>query len=150
MKRQFQLRFRRTRNLVKFLSMVTLILCIGTGFAYSKELPPVKIGAAGPFTGDLSKIGLDALNAIQMAVEEANAEGGIDVYKRQTYESSIGVPDLFLPKVWRCEGLAKIEFLNVTKTRSIDGEMRNVLDDISAVSYTHLDVYKRQVWHYVK
>ena len=27
--------------------------------------------------------------------------------------------------------MAKIEFLNVTKTRSIDGEMRNVLDDIS-------------------
>ncbi len=27
--------------------------------------------------------------------------------------------------------MAKIEFLNVTKTRSIDGEMRNVLDDVS-------------------
>jgi branched-chain amino acid transport system substrate-binding protein len=87
MKRQFQLRFRRTRNLVKFLSMVTIILCIGTGFAYSKELPPVKIGAAGPFTGDLSKIGLDALNAIQMAVEEANAEGGI---KGRKIEVAIG------------------------------------------------------------
>ena len=65
------------RNLVRFVSMVTLITCIGTGIAYGKELPPVKIGAQGPFTGDLSKIGLDALNAIQMAVEEANAEGGI-------------------------------------------------------------------------
>jgi ABC-type methionine transport system ATPase subunit len=43
----------------------------------------------------------------------------------------LGVPDLFLPKAWRCEGLAKIEFLNVTKTRSIDGEMRSVLDDVS-------------------
>ncbi|MEW6229020.1 MAG: branched-chain amino acid ABC transporter substrate-binding protein, partial [Bacillota bacterium] len=41
-------------------------------------LPPVKIGAAGPFTGDLSKIGLDSLNAIQMAVDEANAEGGVN------------------------------------------------------------------------
>jgi branched-chain amino acid transport system substrate-binding protein len=38
---------------------------------------PIKIGAAGPFTGDLSKIGLDSLNAIQMAVDEVNQQGGI-------------------------------------------------------------------------
>ncbi|HHY94959.1 MAG TPA: branched-chain amino acid ABC transporter substrate-binding protein [Firmicutes bacterium] len=41
----------------------------------------VRIGAAGPYTGDLSKIGLDSLNAIRMAVEEANQAGGIDGYK---------------------------------------------------------------------
>jgi len=33
----------------------------------------VKVGAIGPFTGQLSKIGLDALNAQQMAVDEFNA-----------------------------------------------------------------------------
>jgi len=37
----------------------------------------VKIGAAGPFTGDLSKIGLDSLNAIKMAVDEFNEAGGL-------------------------------------------------------------------------
>ena len=41
------------------------------------SLPAVKIGAAGPYTGDVAKIGLDGLNAIRMAVEEANAVGGI-------------------------------------------------------------------------
>ncbi len=70
-------RFEEMQTLVKIVSAAVLILCVATGFVYGKELPPVKIGAAGPFTGDLSKIGLDALNAIQMAVEEANAEGGI-------------------------------------------------------------------------
>ncbi|MDI9415804.1 MAG: ABC transporter substrate-binding protein, partial [Bacillota bacterium] len=70
-------RFEKMQTLVKILSAAVLILCVATGFVYGKELPPVKIGAAGPFTGDLSKIGLDALNAIQMAVDEANAEGGI-------------------------------------------------------------------------
>ena len=35
----------------------------------------VRIGAAGPFTGSLSKIGLDSLNAIKMAVDEFNASG---------------------------------------------------------------------------
>lgn len=44
----------------------------------SKEQGPVKIGAAGPFTGDLSKIGLDSLNAIKMAVDEFNQAGGVN------------------------------------------------------------------------
>jgi len=35
----------------------------------------VKIGAAGPFTGQLAQIGTDALQAIQMAVEDYNASG---------------------------------------------------------------------------
>ncbi|MEW6400141.1 MAG: branched-chain amino acid ABC transporter substrate-binding protein, partial [Bacillota bacterium] len=38
----------------------------------------IRIGAAGPYTGDLSKIGLDSLNAIRMAVEEANRAGGVN------------------------------------------------------------------------
>jgi branched-chain amino acid transport system substrate-binding protein len=80
-------RFEKMQTLVKILSAAVLILCVATGFVYGKELPPVKIGAAGPFTGDLSKIGLDALNAIQMAVDEANAEGGI---KGRKIEVAIG------------------------------------------------------------
>lgn len=40
-------------------------------------LGPIKIGAAGPFSGQLSKIGLDSLNAIRMAVDEVNEAGGI-------------------------------------------------------------------------
>ncbi|MBU2603842.1 MAG: branched-chain amino acid ABC transporter substrate-binding protein [Actinobacteria bacterium] len=36
-----------------------------------------KIGGAGPFTGDLAKIGNDALQAIQMAVEDFNASGAM-------------------------------------------------------------------------
>lgn len=37
----------------------------------------VKIGAAGPFTGQLAKIGTDALNAITVAVEDFNASGAM-------------------------------------------------------------------------
>ena len=36
-----------------------------------------KIGGVGPFTGDLAKIGNDALQAIQMAVEDFNASGAM-------------------------------------------------------------------------
>lgn len=41
----------------------------------SAEAITVKIGAGGPITGDLAKIGTDALQAIQMAVEDYNASG---------------------------------------------------------------------------
>lgn len=37
----------------------------------------VKIAAQGPFTGDLSKIGLDALQAVQFAVEDFNKSGAM-------------------------------------------------------------------------
>jgi branched-chain amino acid transport system substrate-binding protein len=37
----------------------------------------LKIGGAGPFTGDLAKIGTDSLQAIQMAVEDFNASGAM-------------------------------------------------------------------------
>ena len=53
------------------------MLLMTTTVLGSEKLSPIKIGAAGPYTGDVSKIGLDGLNAIKMAVEEANAAGGI-------------------------------------------------------------------------
>ncbi|KKQ94685.1 MAG: Leucine isoleucine valine threonine and alanine-binding protein, partial [candidate division CPR2 bacterium GW2011_GWC2_39_10] len=37
----------------------------------------VRIGAAGPFTGDMAVFGADQLNAMKMAVDEWNARGGV-------------------------------------------------------------------------
>lgn len=62
----------------------SVLTCVLVAFAVlvvgcsSQSQKPVKIGAAGPFTGELSKIGLDALNAIKMAVEEFNQAGGLN------------------------------------------------------------------------
>ncbi|MBC7339379.1 MAG: branched-chain amino acid ABC transporter substrate-binding protein [Firmicutes bacterium] len=53
----------------------------GQGGAGGEPKGVIRIGAAGPYTGDLSKIGLDSLNAIRMAVEEANQAGGVDGYR---------------------------------------------------------------------
>ena len=55
---------------------IVAMLLMTTTVLGSEKLSPIKIGAAGPYTGDVSKIGLDGLNAIKMA-EEANAAGGI-------------------------------------------------------------------------
>lgn len=62
-------------SIVALLAVLVLSLSIS---GCSKEQGPVKIGAAGPFTGDLSKIGLDSLNAIKMAVDEFNQAGGVN------------------------------------------------------------------------
>ncbi|MGB9867010.1 MAG: branched-chain amino acid ABC transporter substrate-binding protein [Bacillota bacterium] len=57
---------------------VLVLLLVLAGGCSSTVQRPVKIGAAGPFSGELSKIGLDSLNAIKMAVEEFNQGGGLD------------------------------------------------------------------------
>jgi branched-chain amino acid transport system substrate-binding protein len=59
------------------LVFLAAVLILGVA-GCAKQQAPVKIGAAGPFTGDLSKIGLDSLNALKMAVDEFNQAGGLD------------------------------------------------------------------------
>lgn len=76
MRGQFSRRTKLT-SVASVVILMVVVACVGTGVTLGKDLPPAKIGAAGPFTGDLSKIGLDSLNAVRMAVDEANAEGGV-------------------------------------------------------------------------
>lgn len=42
-----------------------------------KEENMIRIGAAGPMTGDQSKMGVDLRNAVELAVAEWNAKGGV-------------------------------------------------------------------------
>jgi branched-chain amino acid transport system substrate-binding protein len=65
----------------RFVAVFLCLVCLAVALpacATSREDGPILIGAAGPFTGELSKIGLDSLNAIKMAVKEFNDAGGID------------------------------------------------------------------------
>lgn len=57
--------------------VLSLVLVLGASGLSLAADQVIKIGAMGPFTGDLSKIGLDSLHAIEMAVAEVNAAGGI-------------------------------------------------------------------------
>lgn len=50
---------------------------VGTESTAPAQAITVKIGAAGPFTGDIAKIGTDALQAITMAVDDFNASGAM-------------------------------------------------------------------------
>lgn len=62
-------------------SWKTLVVILALGGALAgcagKEAPTLKIGIAGPMTGDQSKMGMDFRNGVQLAVEEWNAKGGV-------------------------------------------------------------------------
>ena len=58
---------------VLFLACFSLIALAGCG----KKANVVKLGFASPLTGDQAKMGMDSLNGVKLAVEEANALGDI-------------------------------------------------------------------------
>ena len=63
---------RRLFPLVSLLVVAGLLVLAGCGTAQKAEGVTVKIGVNGPQSGQFSKIGLDALNAVKMAVQEFN------------------------------------------------------------------------------
>ncbi len=61
--------------------LVLLVVLVGGWYALSqapKETGPVKIGFIGPLSGDVSSIGTVARDAVELAVSEINAAGGIN------------------------------------------------------------------------
>ncbi|MFA5838653.1 MAG: penicillin-binding protein activator [Candidatus Paceibacterota bacterium] len=61
--------------------IVILIILVGGYFlitAPAQETGPIKIGFIGPLTGELANYGENARAAVEIAVEEINAEGGIN------------------------------------------------------------------------
>ncbi len=55
--------------------LIVAALCCTAGC--KKKTDTVKIGVAGPMTGDQSKMGMDFRNGVTLAVEEWNAKGGV-------------------------------------------------------------------------
>ncbi|HLA81769.1 MAG TPA: branched-chain amino acid ABC transporter substrate-binding protein [Thermoleophilia bacterium] len=54
-----------------------LLVGIATGACTSAPSNVLKIGAAGPMTGDQSKMGMDLRHGVELAVDEWNARGGV-------------------------------------------------------------------------
>ena len=65
-----------------FLGIVITLLVIGAGCSSVNneivEAETIKIGFMAPLSGDAANLGVDALEAAQMAVEEINTDGGIN------------------------------------------------------------------------
>ncbi|HBR22443.1 MAG TPA: branched chain amino acid ABC transporter substrate-binding protein, partial [Nitrospiraceae bacterium] len=64
---------------MKKLSVLLLALIVSTLIFYGcqKKEDVIKIGIAGPMTGDQAKMGTDFKNGVTLAVEEWNAKGGV-------------------------------------------------------------------------
>ena len=69
-------------NKLATIALFAIILSSCTGEPAGEEgadsTEPIKIGFIGPLTGDAAAFGSDAINGAKIAVEEINAEGGIN------------------------------------------------------------------------
>jgi branched-chain amino acid transport system substrate-binding protein len=65
---------------MKRVLILVLVFLLGAGFALMSCGPggeQIKIGVAGPLTGEQGKAGQDLLHGVQLAVSEWNAKGGV-------------------------------------------------------------------------
>jgi branched-chain amino acid transport system substrate-binding protein len=60
--------------MVMAISTVMLVMAMGCS---SQQKDVIRIGAAGPMTGDQSKMGIDLRNGVELAVAEWNEKGGV-------------------------------------------------------------------------
>jgi branched-chain amino acid transport system substrate-binding protein len=63
----------------KLLLLIALVLAVTVAFVgcSKKEEEPIKIGVAGPHSGDLAPYGLPTINAVELVTEKVNAAGGL-------------------------------------------------------------------------
>ena len=65
------------KHTISIISFIFLILSVTLYSGCAKKEDTVKIGVAGPMTGDQSKMGLDIKNGADMVVKEWNQKGGV-------------------------------------------------------------------------
>ena len=58
------------------LALIALTLSLFFPSGCAKKEETIKIGVAGPMTGDQSKMGVDMKNGAKMAIKEWNQKGG--------------------------------------------------------------------------
>ena len=65
------------KHLIIALLLATAVLMATVVGCQKKDSGVIKIGVAGPMTGDQSKFGMDFRNGVSLAVDEWNANGGL-------------------------------------------------------------------------
>lgn len=75
-------RMKKLTSIILIALMVLLAACGGgdktSGDSEGSSDEPIKIGALYPFTGDLALLGQESFRGVELAVEEINANGGIN------------------------------------------------------------------------
>ena len=88
----------------------------------SSSADTIKIGWYGPLSGSAASVGVSGETAVKLAVKQINEKGGVLGKQVELVE-------------YDDQGNTEVSVKNVT---------RLIEQDQVAVSYTHLDVYKRQ------
>lgn len=69
----------KLKKILATMAVASMLIACGSGNSDSSEQATFKIGASGPLTGDAAVYGNAVKNAAELAVEEVNAKGGIQL-----------------------------------------------------------------------
>jgi len=65
------------RKTLTVLVLCTIVIFSGLSACQKKDSTVIKIGIAGPMTGDQSRFGMDFKNGVSLAVDDWNSKGGV-------------------------------------------------------------------------
>lgn len=97
--------------LVLVISLFTLAACGNSDGDKKDKKESIKIGAIYPKTGALALLGTESLRGAQVAVDEANANGGIDGQKIELVTTDAGDPNAATSEATRLITNEKIKLL---------------------------------------
>jgi len=123
-----------TRKLSSRFSIAALLFAASMSLAWS-QAQPIRIGAINPFSGPLALYGDEVARGYQLAIDEANAKGGVIGRKLELLRGDASSPPQGIAAVEKLAGQDKCEFFVGTY--------------ISAVSNTASDAalrYNRIYW----
>jgi len=86
-------------TLLKHLARAVAALALGTGLAAAPALGQdvVRIGYTGPLSGGAALYGKNCVSGMQMAADEINAKGGLDVAGKRYKVEIVTLDDRYLP-----------------------------------------------------
>lgn len=94
---------RTARRMLTFVLALTMLVSLCSVVALADDPTPFKIGGTGPLTGGAAIYGTAAANGAQIAVDEINAEGGIQFelkYEDDTHDAEKAVNAYNALKDW--------------------------------------------------
>ena len=91
-----------SRSIRITISVIGIFLMGFSALAQNQEPPPVKIGGVYPLTGPFAPLGEVDKNAILLAVEQINAQGGIKSLGGAKIEKIRQYPESYL-LLWQIE-----------------------------------------------
>ena len=133
---------RTTKKLLSFVMVLTMLMSLCSVFALADEGEAFKIGGTGPLTGGAAIYGNAAANGAQIAVDEINAEGGIQFelkYEDDAHDAEKAVNAYNALKDWGMQislGSVTTAPCNATSAETFNDRIFALTPSASAVTVT--------------